>query len=90
MWLGNFDALGPPVHNGTQEAPHLPVVADWLYFPHPTYRRGVLIRFSKKIPVTLHIPPAIYQADGQAAVQFPVRSGDEVSLSFTTREELPR
>ena len=27
---------------------------------------------------------------GQAAVRFPMRSGDEVSLSFTTPEELPR
>jgi hypothetical protein len=90
MWLGNFDTLETPVHSGTQEAPHMAVLADWLYFPHPTYRQGVLLRFSKTIPVTLHLPPPIPQADGQAAVQFPVRSGDEVSLSFTTREELPR
>jgi hypothetical protein len=90
MWLGNFDILEAPLHNGTQEAPHLPVVASWLYFPHPKYRQGVLLRFSKKIPVTLNIPPPIHQADGQSAVEFPVRSGDEVSLSFTTREKLPR
>ena len=90
MWLGNFDMLEAPVHNGTQEAPHKPVVAAWLYFPHPTYRHGVLLRFSKTIPVTLHLPPPIPQADGQAAVEFPVRSGDEVCLSFTTREERPR
>jgi hypothetical protein len=90
MWLANFDTLEAPVHTGTQEAPHKPVVANWLYFPHPTYRQGVLLRFSKTIPVTLHIPPPIHQADGQAAVEFPVRSGDEVSLSFSTREELPR
>jgi hypothetical protein len=90
MWLGNFDMLEAPVHHGTQEAPHKPVVADWLDFPHPRYRQGVHLRFSKTIPVTLHLPPPIPQADGQAAVEFPVRSGDEVSLSFTTREELPR
>jgi hypothetical protein len=90
MWLANFDTLEAPLHKGTQEAPHKPVVANWLYFPHPTYRKGVLLRFSKTIPVTLHIPPSIHQADGQAAVEFPVRSGDEVSLSFSTREELPR
>ena len=90
MWLGNFDTLEAPVHKGTQEAPHEPVVADWLYFPHPTYRQGVLLRFPRAIPVTLHLPPAITQADGQAAVQFPMWSGDEVSLSFTTREELPQ
>jgi hypothetical protein len=90
MWLGNFDMLEAPVHDGTQEASHKPVVASWLYFPHPTYRQGVLLRFSRTTPVTLHLPPPIPQADGQAAVEFPVRSGDEVSLSFTTREELPR
>jgi hypothetical protein len=90
MWLGNFDTLEAPVHDGAQEAPHKPVVADWLYFPHPTYRQGVLLRFSKTLPVTRHLPPPIPEADGQAAVEFPVRSGDEVSLSFTTRAELPR
>jgi hypothetical protein len=35
-------------------------------------------------------PPAIPAANGQAAVEFPVRSGDEVSLNVATREELPR
>jgi len=30
------------------------------------------------------------QAIGQAAVRFPMRSGDEVALSFSTPEELPR
>ena len=90
VWLGNFDALEPPVHNGTQEAPHLPVVADWLYFPHPAYRQGVLLRFSKKTPVTLYLPTSLKESVGQAAVQFPMRSGDEVSLGFATREELPR
>ena len=54
---GTSTRSGAPVHDGTQEAPHKPVVADWLYFPHPTYRRGVLLRFSRKIPVTLHLPP---------------------------------
>jgi len=90
VWLGNFDALGPPVHNGTQRVEYEPVVAEWLYFPHPVYRRGVFLRFSKKTSVTLHLPPHIDQADGQAAVEFPMRSGDEVSMSFKTKEELPR
>jgi hypothetical protein len=91
MWLGNFDTLLAPVHNGTQEAPHKPVVADWLFFPHPVYRQGVLLRFSKKTPVNLHLPSPLYpQSNGQAAVDFPMRSADEVSLSFVTKEELPR
>ena len=56
----------------------------------PPIARGVLLRFSRKVPATLHLPPSIPQADGQAAVEFPVRSGDEVSLGFATPEELPR
>jgi len=89
LWLGNFDALQAPVHNGTQRVPHEPVVAEWLFFPHPIHRQGVLLRFSKKTAVTLHLPPPLTVAIGQAAVRFPMRSGDEVALSFTTREELP-
>lgn len=90
VWLGNFDALGTPVHNGTQRVPHEPVVAEWLFFPHPVYRQGVLLRFAKKTPVTLNLPTLYPQATGQAAVHFPMRSGEEVSLSFTTRAELPQ
>jgi hypothetical protein len=87
VWLGNFDMLEAPVHNGTQRVPHEPVVAEWLFFPHPIYRQGVLLRFSKKTPVTMHLStPRV----AQSAVHFPMRSGDEVSLSFTTKEELPR
>ena len=48
------------------------------------------LRFSKKTPVTLHLPNALTASIGQAAVDFPMRSGDEVSLGFTSREELPR
>jgi hypothetical protein len=88
MWLSNFDALEAPIHNGTQRVPHEPVVAEWLYFPHPKYRQGVLVRFSKTTPVTMHIPSNT--AVAQYALQFPMKSGDEVSLSFTTKEELPR
>jgi hypothetical protein len=90
VWLGNFDVLQAPVHNGTQRVPHEPVVAEWLFFPHPVYRQGVLLRFAKKTPVTLNLPTLYPQAVGQAAVHFPMRSSEEVSLSFTTREELPQ
>ena len=90
VWLGNFDALGTPIHNGTQRVPHEPVVAEWLFFPHPVYRQGVLLRFAKKTPVTLHLPTLYPQAVGQAAVHFPMRSNEEVSLSFATRAELPQ
>jgi hypothetical protein len=90
VWLGNFDALEAPVHNGTQQSPDAPVVAAWLFFPHPVYRQGVLLRFSKKTPVTMYLPTIPTVGNGQAAVHFPMRSGDGVSLSFTTSEELPR
>ncbi len=90
MWLGNFDTLEAPIHNGEQRVPWEPVVAEWLFFPHPVYHQGVLIRFSKRTPVTLNIPSSPTAGSGQAAVHFPMKSGDEVSLSFTTREELPR
>ena len=90
VWLGNFDALGIPIHNGTQRVPHEPVIAEWLFFPHPVYRQGVFLRFAKKTPVTLNLPTLYPQAVGQAAVHFPMRSGEEVALRFTTRAELPQ
>ncbi len=90
IWLGNFDTLLAPIHNGTQRVPHEPVVAEWLFFPPPVHRQGVLLRFTKRTPVTLHPPPPLTAAIGQAAVHFPMRSGDEVSLSFATWEELPQ
>jgi hypothetical protein len=87
MWLGNFDILEAPIHNGTQRVPHEPVVAEWLFFPHPVYRQGVLLRFAKNTPVTMHLSnPTV----AQSAIHFPMRSGEEVSLSFATREELPQ
>lgn len=89
VWLGNFDALQAPIHNGTQRVAHEPVVAEWLFFPHPVHPQGVLLRFAKPTAVTLHLPPPLTAAIGQAAVHFPAKSGDEVSLGFTTREELP-
>jgi hypothetical protein len=88
VWLGNFDTLEAPIHNGTQRVPHEPVIAEWLFFPHPVYRQGVLLRFTKKTAVTMHIPSNT--AVAQSAVHFPMRSGEEVSLSFATREELPQ
>src|SRR5262249_55003233 len=54
VWLGNFDALEAPLHNGTQRVPYEPVVAEWLCFPHPPYPQGGLLRLSKKTPVARH------------------------------------
>jgi len=49
--------------------PHEPVVAEWLFFPHPIHRQGVLLRFSKKTAVTLHLPPPLTAAMGVDAVE---------------------
>ncbi len=89
LWLGNFDKLEAPVHNGVKRE-HEAIVADWFFFPHPVYRQGVLLQFSKKTPVTMHLPNIPTVGNGQSAVEFPMRSADEVSLGFATRDELPK
>jgi hypothetical protein len=73
MWLGNFDVLGPPIHNGKQEQPWSPIVADRFFFPHPLYRQGVLLTTPPKTALTLR---------GDTAVSFPIRAGQEVTLRF--------
>jgi hypothetical protein len=78
MWLGNFDALGKPRHNGTQKQPYQPIVADWVFFPHPVYRQGVLLILPAKTPLS---------ARG-SAVSFPLRLGEKVALRFATEKEL--
>ena len=77
MWLGNFDILGPPIHNGKQDAPHLPIVADRFFFPHPQYRQGVLLTTPPKTPLQFR----------QTAVSFPVRVGQQVTLRFAEESE---
>jgi hypothetical protein len=79
MWLGNFDALGPARHDGMQKAPHEPVVADWLFFPHPVHRQGVLLLLPTKTPLSPR----------GTSVSFPLRAGREVVLRFATEEEVP-
>jgi len=78
MWLGNFDVLGPPVHNGKQEQPWSPIVADRFFFPHPLYRQGVLLATPPKTALSL-------RAD--TAVSFPIRAGQEVTLRFCDAAE---
>jgi hypothetical protein len=79
MWLGNFDALGPPRHNGTQDRPHEPVRADWCFFPHPVHRQGLLLLLPAKTPL----------AARGSAVHFPLRAGQQVVLRFAGAGELP-
>lgn len=77
LWLGNFDALGRPRHNGRQTASHLPVVADRFFFPHPIYRQGLLLRTPSETPLK-------YLG---TAVNMPIRVGQEVVLQFVEESE---
>ena len=88
VWLGEFDALGEPRHNGAEgETAGKPtdkksvgaVTADWFFFPHPVHRQGLLL-----VP-----PPKTLLQTGRTAVNFPLRAGQEVVLRFATAEELP-
>ncbi len=79
MWLGNFDVLGRPIHNGKQEQPWSPIVADRFFFPHPLYRQGVLLTTP---------PQTALQLRGNTAVSFPIRAGQEVTLRFAEQSEM--
>jgi hypothetical protein len=81
MWLGNFDQLLPPKHNGKEADGK--IVADRFFFPHPLYRQGLLIA----------TPPSTaleFQSGGQryAAVNFPICTGQEVTLRFVEESEV--
>jgi hypothetical protein len=78
MWLGNFDILGPPVHNGKQGQPWSPIVADRFFFPHPLYRQGVLLTTP---------PETALQLRGDTAVSFPIRASQQVTLRFCEERE---
>jgi hypothetical protein len=82
VWLGDFDALGPPRHKGTAAKKGLkraPMIADWFFFPHPVHRQGLLILFPR--PTPLHF--------GGTALDCTLRVGQEVVLRFATAQELP-
>jgi hypothetical protein len=78
MWLGNFDTLGPPRHNGTQKRPYQPITASWFFFPNPVRRQGVL----------LIVPPKTPLQHRGSAVSFPLKAGQKVVLRFATEDEL--
>ena len=80
MWLGDFDVLGPPVHNGRQEQPWSPLVADRFFFPHPLYRQGVLLTTPPKTALQLR---------GDTAVSFPIRAGQEVKPRVVVLTNIP-
>lgn len=81
MWLGNFDALGQPRFQGiTQKrGKGTALIADWFYFPHPIHRQGMLLLMPQKAPL-LH---------AGTAVNFAVKTGQEITLRFATADELP-
>lgn len=79
LWMGNFDALDAPLHNGAATTPSGPVKAEWFFFSHPVYRQGLLVRFAQPTPLTVL----------GTAMNWPARTGQEVSLQFLTREDLP-
>jgi hypothetical protein len=80
MWLGNFDALGAPRHEGTQKQSGGLMAGSWFFFPHPVHKQGVLLQLPPKTPVDPR----------GSAVHFPVRSGQAVVLRFAEVGELPR
>jgi len=83
MWMGTFEGLDAPLHTGKQEQPWLPITADWLFFPHPTYRQGLLLIPPRQAPVK-------YCLGGPDcdAVNFSIKAGQEVSLQFATQAEV--
>jgi hypothetical protein len=82
MWLGTFERLGNPLHDGKQEQPWSPIVADWLFFPHPIYRQSVLLFPPPKAPVNYPM------GWDPGAVSFPIKTGQEVTLQFVTKEQV--
>jgi len=80
MWLGNFDALGKPRHNGSEDKRKTAAVeADWLFLPHPVHRQGVLITAAQQTVFNCR----------DTAVSFPLRLGQEVALRFAAQDDLP-
>jgi hypothetical protein len=80
MWLGGFEGLLAPQHNGVRKKPRDPLTVDWLFFPHPRHRQGLLVVLPKKTPVEV-------VGDG---VGFPLRRGQEAVLRFAAKKELPK
>lgn len=83
MWMGTFEGLGAPIHTGKQEQPWLPITADWLFFPHPIYRQGILLTPPRQAPVK-------YCLGGPDcdAVNFPIKAGQSATLQFATKAEI--
>jgi hypothetical protein len=82
LWLGEFNGLGTPQHNGTgpvKGGKDAALSADWIFFPHPVHRQGLLV-----VP-----PPKSGLRPRGNALNVRLRAGQEVALRFATAEELP-
>jgi hypothetical protein len=82
LWLGAFDALGTPKHDGPapkKGGKETSITADWVFFPHPVHRHGLLV-----VP-----PPKGAVRLGSDAVSVRMRVGQEVTFRFVTEPELP-
>jgi len=77
MWLGNFDALGAPKHNG-EEVSDNRIIADWFFFPHPVYRQGLLLLPPKQTKLQLV----------GTAMNFPIKTGEEAVLRFVEENQM--
>jgi hypothetical protein len=80
LWLGNFDVLGEPRPLGRHKLDRRSPAADWHFYPHPTHRQGVLLGVPEKTKLG--------KGGNSAAVNLPMRVGQEVVLRFATEEEL--
>ncbi len=73
MWLGTFEGIGAPRHNGKpDQRPDGPIVADRFFFPHPVYREGLLLTTPPNTPL-------MYRG---TAVSFPIRRDQEIGMQF--------
>jgi hypothetical protein len=81
LFLGPFDALDPPKHDGPAPKPGVKessITAGWVFFPHPVHRHGLLL-----------LPPAAAAVRLRPdAIAVRVRVGQEVTLRFATEAEL--
>jgi hypothetical protein len=79
VWLGNFDALGEPKRIDPKPPAGQAATREWFFYPHPAYRQGLL----------LGLPPKAAPKYLGTAINFPLRTGQEVVLRFASEAELP-
>ena len=78
MWLGTFEGIDPPRHNGKpDQRTDQPIVADRFFFPHPVYREGLLLTTPPQTPL-------MYRG---SAVSFPIRRDQEIGIQFVPESE---